>query len=94
MEGFTYGFRVMKKKDEDTGSDIYEVHEVWFDENGKICGWTENPTELMGFSKEDLHEELDHIVRDVKSNEALDYYAEPESDALSNAVKEIENEDP
>lgn len=49
-----WNHRVIKKKYKGTKQYYYEIHEVYYDEDGKIYGWTENACEVYGESLQDL----------------------------------------
>lgn len=53
----TWNYRVIKSLDPIEG-DTFQIHEVYYDENGKIEMWTERPTELAEGSVESLKSTL------------------------------------
>ncbi len=87
----TWDCRVIAKKDKTTGEVWHAVHEVFYDENGKIWVATEEPICPMGETVDDLIAELsDHLVACGKP--VLDFGAVPEPDAInpvSDALKEL-----
>ncbi|WP_285644998.1 hypothetical protein [Pseudomonas sp. NBRC 100443] len=56
-----WNYRVLMRHDTIEG-EIYEIHEVYYDENGDISMWTEHPAELSEGSVEDLRDTLKHML--------------------------------
>jgi hypothetical protein len=40
----------------------YAIHEVYYDEDGKVNGWTEEPIRILAESLEDLKFTLERLV--------------------------------
>jgi len=40
----------------------YAIHEVYYDENGKVQGWTEEPIRILAESLEDLKVTVERLV--------------------------------
>lgn len=60
----SWNYRVIKHV---TGIDSYfAIHEVYYDEHGKIEAWTEDPIELVADSKAELIEDLRCIMSDIR----------------------------
>ena len=56
----TWNHRVVKKST-DTGDgldEIYEIHEIYYDDDGEILCYSENPTVPMGLDLSDLEGDL------------------------------------
>jgi len=53
----SWNYRVFKKSDVD-GMEYYEIHEVYYDEEGKIEGWTEACVSPAGLSEDELKRDL------------------------------------
>ena len=50
----------------------YSVHEVFYNENGGITGYTEDPTDLHGLTVEDIKSQLEMIMKDIEKHEVID----------------------
>ncbi len=48
----------------------FAVHEVFYDDDGKITSWTAEPIDITGESKPDLIKTLGKMLEDIK-NEVL-----------------------
>ncbi len=60
----TWNYRLLKH-DEPTEKEVwYGLHEVYFEEDGEITTWTENPT-IVGDSVEDVVREVRFILKDL-----------------------------
>ena len=60
----TWNYRIIKH-----GRKIepyFAVHEVFYDERGKIESWTENPVDIVGDSVKDVTKMLETILKDIK----------------------------
>ena len=70
LRGFavmTWNYRVVRSKDVD-GSDIYALHECYYDKDGRIEGVTHRPVALYGFeSVKDLVSSLGMMLNDASS---------------------------
>ena len=75
------------------GKTWFGIHEVYYDDNGKIKFWTENPVKPMGGTLKELQEELamfsdaagkamarNDTDRVLDETELPNYKAEPEGD--------------
>ncbi len=69
--------RIIKK--DIYGEKHYEIHEVYYDENGKIIAYTEYPLRLIFDNKEDLNdilmgifEAVDKPILEQKDNEFIE----------------------
>lgn len=91
----TWNYRIMKHTTTVGSKGEFEsfgIHEVYYDEDGKIMNWTEQAI-VTGDSVEELLSVLKTIRKDVvRSKDAiLDYSMKPESDALDVIVETDEN---
>lgn len=60
----TWNYRIIQH---DGSSPVYyEVHEVFYDEAGKITSWTSDPIDLTGESKSGIDRTLKQISSDCK----------------------------
>lgn len=50
----------------------YAIHEVYYDEDGKVNGWTEEPIRIMEESLEDLKVTLQRLTESF-DNPVIDY---------------------
>lgn len=51
-----WNYRIFKKKL--AGQDVYEIHEVYYNSDGSIKGWTENPIIPTGETPEELKQDF------------------------------------
>ena len=58
-----WNHRVVRYPNTDTGQDIYELAEVYYDENGKVKGY--GRPFLIGDTQEELQELADRLLRAV-----------------------------
>ena len=81
----TWNYRVIKKihKDEKYTEEYYEIHEVYYDEDGKMHAWSENPCSMFGTSLEELKsdggyfmEALNKPTIEVKKKDNKEYLEE------------------
>lgn len=56
-----WNYRVLMRQDPTEG-ETYEVHEVYYDEDGEISTWTERPTKVGEGSAECLKKTLEHMI--------------------------------
>jgi YD repeat-containing protein len=57
----SFNHRIVKSED---GS--FHVHEVYYDENGNIESWTENPVTPSGFDTTELHHDFELHLKAFK----------------------------
>lgn len=57
-----WNYRVIQKPVQDTEDLIYEIHEVYYSDDGEIDGWTENPVKPFGESGFELREDIRHFL--------------------------------
>lgn len=52
----SWNYRVVHRTDDINGIEIesYALHEVYYDADGRISMWSENPAKLVGFSPSEL----------------------------------------
>lgn len=69
----TWNNRIFKHKGKDY--EYYMIHEVYYDENGKLDGWTEDAISPRGDTVEELIEHLEQLLKDAKRSkkDMLDY---------------------
>ena len=48
------------------------VHEVFYNENGGINGYTESPITIVGETVEDVKSQLEMIEKDIEKHEVID----------------------
>ena len=66
----SWNHRVMKSKDGD--DDYYQIHEVYYDKDGKVDGYTDRGTSPCGNSLQELKEDLERMLKSL-DKEILDY---------------------
>lgn len=66
-----WNYRIMKRKN-DQGQFDFGIYEVFYDDNGKVIGSTENPLTPVCDSPDDLRQEL-KIMMDAFDKETLTY---------------------
>ncbi len=58
-----WNYRVIKKFYEKADATTFEIHEVYYDKNHKIEGWTESAVGPSGETVSELKEDIEHFVR-------------------------------
>ena len=58
-----WNHRVIHKYHEKQDSHTYQIHEVYYDDNGKIEGWTESATEPFGETPSELREDIRYFIK-------------------------------
>jgi hypothetical protein len=60
----SWNHRVIKKtyKQGEETTHGYEIHEVYYDKDGRIDGWTEQPVNPYGDTVEELHADLAYFL--------------------------------
>lgn len=66
----SWNHRLMKMKDGD--EDFYQIHEVYYDENGKIQGYTKNGVTVGGNSVKEVRWVLEKMLETL-DKDILDY---------------------
>ncbi len=56
-----WNYRVLMRQDPVEG-ETYEIHEIYYDEDGEISMWTERPAEVEEGSVESLRHTLTHML--------------------------------
>ncbi len=67
----TWNHRLMRRFDEVSGEEVYQIHEVFYEE-GEVKGWTENGVAPIGETKKELKRELKRML-DSLDKPVLDY---------------------
>ena len=65
------------------------VHEVFYNENGGIVGYTDKPITIVGETVEDVKSQLDMIIRDIEKHEVIDASTVKFEDWYSDDVDDI-----
>jgi methionyl-tRNA formyltransferase len=60
MSGWNH--RVIRREDPKTGETYYQIHEVYYDDDGKINGWTKLPISPYAESTDELRQELQRFM--------------------------------
>ena len=62
--------RIVKHKKDDAV--WYSVHEVFYNDNGGITFYTENPITIFGETVEEVKSQLEMITKDIEKHEVID----------------------
>lgn len=57
----TWNYRVLRKEHA-SGEVTFQIHEVFYDETGKIDGWTKDPVQPLGESLGELREDIRYFL--------------------------------
>jgi len=82
--------RIVKHEKDDTT--WHSVHEVFYDENGGINGYTEDPITILGETAEDIKSQLEMIMKDIEKHEVIDASTVKFEDWFSDKLDDIEDE--
>jgi hypothetical protein len=86
----TWNYRVLRKTHPDADSASYEVHEVFYQEDGSVDGWTVESVRPFGETVEELREDLRHFLhafrRPVMEEQQIDGHAVLVEDAGDNPI--------
>ncbi len=52
--------------------DYVALHEVYYDEDGRVSGWTEDPAQFVGDSPRDLINTLERALKNASEQSALE----------------------
>jgi hypothetical protein len=61
-----WNHRVIRRVDPDPREEYCQIHEVYYEEDGSIRGWTENAVRPFGESRQDLVWEIEHYLIALK----------------------------
>jgi hypothetical protein len=86
-----WNYRVIRKDEDKAGTASYQIHEVYYQENGVIDGWTETPVHPCGDTREELREDIRFFLkafqRPVLEAKEMDgkevLMADPEDDRIN-----------
>jgi len=53
-----WNYRIIKKEFPEHNKNAYQIHEVYYGDDGKIEGWTEDPISPYGDTPEELREDI------------------------------------
>jgi hypothetical protein len=88
----TWNYRVLRKTHTDANAASYDIHEVYYREDGEIDGWTAESVRPYGEMMEELREDLRYLLhafrRPVLEEQQIDGHAvlvEDAGDAPINA---------
>jgi hypothetical protein len=62
----TWNYRVLRTADE-SGEPVYRIHEVYYDDDGSIDGWTVEPVQPLGESLSELREDIRYFLAAFRS---------------------------
>lgn len=69
----SWNYRIVKSKDY-AGDDYFQVHEVYYDDDGKANGCTENAITPGGNSVEELKSTFEMILESFEKEVIEEYY--------------------
>ena len=58
-------------KHEKDGATWYSVHEAFYNEDGSIYAYTDDPISIVGETEEEAVEQAEQILRDIKDKPVL-----------------------
>ena len=58
-----WNYRIIRKYHKESDSSTYQIHEVYYDDEKMIEGWTQSPVEPMGESLEELSNDIAHFLK-------------------------------
>jgi len=58
-----WNYRVIRKYHEKSDSSTYQIHEVHYDDENMIEGWTQSPVEPMGESLPELRNDIQYFLK-------------------------------
>lgn len=70
----SWNYRIMMHKKAD--KDYFGLHEVYYDENGNVMGWAENPETGLWDTPEELTSAHDLMLKDCLKNLKTKEYLE------------------
>ncbi|MBW1835147.1 MAG: hypothetical protein JRI62_10590 [Deltaproteobacteria bacterium] len=53
-----WNYRVIRKHYKESDTNTYQIHEVYYKEDGAIEGWTESAVEPLGETPDELREDI------------------------------------
>ena len=59
----SWNYRVIRKVDKETDTVTYQVHEVYYADNGTIEGWAKNAVKPIGENLFELREDIRYSLR-------------------------------
>ena len=58
-----WNYRAIRKSHEESDTDTYQIHEVYYDKDGNIEGWTESPVKPLGETPDELREDIRFFIK-------------------------------
>ena len=80
----SWNYRLMYHEFE--GEEWYAIHEVFYNDDGKIIGWTKDPIEVVADNAEGVDQVLQMMSSDIHKYPVLSYDMEPEVSFVSFGV--------
>ena len=56
-------YRVIRKHHKESDTNTYQIHEVYYKEDGAIEGWTESAVEPLGETPDELREDIRFFMK-------------------------------
>lgn len=61
-----WNYRVLYSRDPKSDVESFEVHEVYYTDDGEIEAWTEHSVKPFGESLEELQADIEHFLRGAR----------------------------
>ena len=58
-----WNYRAIRKSHGESDTDTYQIHEVYYDKDGNIEGWTESPVKPLGETPDELREDIRFFIK-------------------------------
>lgn len=69
----SWNYRVCRDQGQRQGDYVsYSIREVYYDDDGKVLGWTATPATLLGDTPEEIKADLELILKDTFDRKILD----------------------
>ena len=65
-----WNYRIMRRKDKESGEVYYSLNEVFYNRDGSLMAYSEHD-EIIGNTKGEIESILEMMISDVKKNRAV-----------------------
>ena len=65
-----WNYRIMRRKDKETGEIYYSLNEVFYNRDGSLMAYSEHD-EIIGNTESEIESILEMMISDVKKNRAV-----------------------
>ena len=83
----TWNYRVLKKTCPDTDETTYQVHEVYYNDDGSIDCWNHTPVEPMGVSESNLRNDIRSFLGAFRLPVMEEHYINGKATLIDERVK-------